>query len=520
MKAEIIDPVLRVLGYEKETFFSLKREKSLKVINKDLFIDYSMMLWEEDFWIIEAKKVKRKQLTFIASELEQALKYATHPDINAALVVLCDGRLLEIYDREESVTQPVARLEVKTLAEDFHKLQALLSPWQAWFFQKRRVLRLIDKVLDHEINLGRLGEFKNAVDRRLEEKQGKILENWRNVHPVSDNFDARESDLRAMSIRDLVDGEFFLARGQADIDTITKTLAEKARPSAFEVMYQIFPDQPRDMNDRFLGTALCTAIEFEAAGKAVNWIPAWLGGGIQGEGIEGVIKKLISLGLSTFNGDKDRKLVLQYSACVRRLTKIAMALVPMLSRIGQLRHEYLRHTLDELHMAQFMSSPESQNIRQLDALQMMLTTRFIRLCEQDRGEFHAARAETLLKEAWVTERVLLQDGTDYWTGLSGRGLNGEVNPTEHNWVDYDSLGHLFLCVLQHSPKWEEYALQQHRGEIQRLAGNGSWSARKLLGIASDEVILTLTDEEVAQRFFYGDLALFRDLRGAYKNRLR
>src|SRR3546814_5926446 len=92
VRAEIIDQVVRILGYRKETFFSLVREKHLKVLDADMFIDYSMTLWSESFWVIEEKKVKRDELRFTATAIQQALRYAAHPDINAALLVLCDGR--------------------------------------------------------------------------------------------------------------------------------------------------------------------------------------------------------------------------------------------------------------------------------------------------------------------------------------------------------------------------------------------------------------------------------------------
>ena len=113
IRAEIIDPVIRILGYSKESYFSIDREKHLKIADGNLFIDYQMTLWSQSFWIIEAKKVKRKALKFTSKELQQALLYAAHPEIDAALVVLCDGRVFEIYDRDESVSEPIVRVEVQ-----------------------------------------------------------------------------------------------------------------------------------------------------------------------------------------------------------------------------------------------------------------------------------------------------------------------------------------------------------------------------------------------------------------------
>ncbi len=163
VRAEVIDPIIRALGYQKETYFSLARKKHLKVLDKDLFIDYSMTLWSQNFWLIEAKKVQRKRMAFSHNDLNQALQYATHPEINAALVVLCDGRIIDVYDREVSVVDRVLRVEVARLSEEFDKLRALLAPWQLWFFEKRRVIRSLDKVFDQEINMSRLEEFRQLV---------------------------------------------------------------------------------------------------------------------------------------------------------------------------------------------------------------------------------------------------------------------------------------------------------------------------------------------------------------------
>lgn len=183
VRAEIIDPILRVLGYQKQTYFSLEREKTLSILNEKQFIDYSMTLWSEHFWVIEAKKVKRRKLEFTSKELNQAMLYATHPDINAALLVLCDGRLIEVYDRDESLTKSALHIPIKELPDRFHELQALLAPWQSWFFRKRRILRLTERVLGLEMNINRLAEFQRAFNSQVESMRSKVLENAKQGHP-------------------------------------------------------------------------------------------------------------------------------------------------------------------------------------------------------------------------------------------------------------------------------------------------------------------------------------------------
>src|SRR3546814_13845069 len=87
--------------------------------------------------------------------------------------------------------------------------------------------------------------------------------------------------------------------------------------------------------------------------------------------------------------------------------------------------------------------------------------KFLRACEDDRGNFNASRAETTLRDAWVTEKMLLQDGRDYWISLEGSGFDGEITSTERIWLDYDSLGHFVLCLLDRRAKWKSFVMKYH-----------------------------------------------------------
>lgn len=519
VRAEIIDPVIRVLGYAKETFFSTQREKHLKVADGDLFIDYRMTLWSQAFWVIEAKKVKRKSLKFTSKELQQALLYAVHPEIDAALVVLCDGRVFEVYDRDESVTQPAARVEVKNLSEQFHVLQALLGPWQAWFFQKRRALRVASRVLQLEMTPGRIDEFSDAMQRRVQDARAQVYDNWRKVKPSTDENAQWRSELQKASIKDIVATEFFSSQTAAGLRFIAKCLVEKAKPGAFELMYAMFPDSPENLNDQYVAQALLTLIEFEKSGREAGWMPSWLSAHQRGTNLEAPIKRLISLSLTAFEAAPEFRAVLQFAACARRLTKISMAFIPTFAQMGHIRHQQVRHFFDEFNYVQFMSSPEGHNLRQLDVHAYLLTERFVYECaDKQSGRFNLNRARTLLKDSWNTECQLLGDGTEYWKSLDGRGLNGEMQPTEHSWVDYDSLAHIVLCVLKDIPEWREYVLSNHRDDVQQVAACGSWAAREILGITKGVQVPRLSDTDSAKRFLDGDIVLFKALRDAYSNR--
>jgi hypothetical protein len=110
-------------------------------------------------------------------------------------VVLCDGLKFEIFDREVSVGTPLLRVRIADLPRDFNKLRAVLKPMQIWFFQKRRIIRLLDKVFDKEFNMHRVEEFSALVDRRLRSKHQVVIENFRaNVKPDSDEQRERASN--------------------------------------------------------------------------------------------------------------------------------------------------------------------------------------------------------------------------------------------------------------------------------------------------------------------------------------
>lgn len=178
IRAEVIDPIVRILGYQKGQFSSVDREKHIRFLGKThKYIDYSFTLWQENFWIIEAKRPLKGD-HFGYSELSQATEYAIHPAINASIIVLCDGIKLEIFDREEDLENPIVTMKIENLSRDFNLLRKILAPVNIWFFYKRRVLRSIDKAFEVEFNQSRANEFLEIIERRFTEKTNQIRQNF------------------------------------------------------------------------------------------------------------------------------------------------------------------------------------------------------------------------------------------------------------------------------------------------------------------------------------------------------
>lgn len=64
VREEIINPIIKILGYSKGEFSSVDREKHVRFLGKkSRYLDYSCTVFKENFWIIEAKKpLKKKEL--------------------------------------------------------------------------------------------------------------------------------------------------------------------------------------------------------------------------------------------------------------------------------------------------------------------------------------------------------------------------------------------------------------------------------------------------------------------------
>jgi len=513
VREEIVSPVLRILGYRKESMFSVEREKWLRILEKGLSADYSMTLWEEDFWVIEAKKPSVTNGCFKYEHLWQAVQYAIHPKINAALVVLCDGHAFEIFDREQSLEAPILRLERQNLVRDFDQLRVVLGPLQAWFFQKRRVIRLLDKVFGKEFQLGRMEEFRGLVDRRLRAKEQQVILNNRALNE-STGDNAHIERLRTADVVEIVEGALSVALPWPMIEAATASLITQGEPSPFLILHRIFPETARAANDVFFAHALFYLIRLSEFKSHLLWLPPWLGSThTDGIATEEAIKRLIGLCLTHFATDPVRKTILLYANGVRRLFKAFMVLFPQLHRSAELAHAMQRYTGDEFDFAQLVSSPKRHLILSFDSVEAIATHQFVSKYKDRNGTFLLESAKLELKHLWDFERRLLSSVENYQAVLRELDL-GECHPTEACGVRYDQLGHYSLCMLDRFPKWRTYTLTEHHSEVECIASLGSWKAREWLVKSAADVLLA-PDQVFADRFFFGNLELATALRDAY-----
>ncbi len=508
----LIDPLVRLLGYDKGTDFSVDLGRPIEFLDKNKFPDYKFHLWQENFWLIEAKRPLTDRDTFGYDELTQAVEYAAHPNINAALVVLCDGLKIEIFDREVSLTQPVLHVDRTNLRRDFDKLRALLEPIQVWFFQKRRIVRLIDKVFDKEFNQQRVEEFKALIDRRLTSKRGLVLENFRrNVKPDTDD---RKQYLLSAPIEELVEVQLFIEHPIPQTNTLIGTLIERGVRNSFHVLHKVFPDLPRDINDIYMAHACAFLAGLSEKLPTANWFPAWLAraGGQNPANTAKAAQYLLKQCLTSFEEDEPRKIILLAAAAIRRILKLSFLSNEAQWRIGELRHFLARYQVEELSWNQIISSPQGHLIGLLDGVVMTTTVQFVNDCRPERGVFKTEMGKLQLRDLWKFERALLASVDNYPKLRMERNL-GDMRITEAADITYDVLGHTALCLLHPFPRWTGYALAEYRPLIEKLAAMNSWKARELLRIDRNEKLAPVSNVELADRFFFGDVAILEALTG-------
>lgn len=513
VRGEIIDPILRIIGYRKGQYSSVDREKHISFRGKtSRYIDYTFTLWSKNFWLIEAKKPLPATPEFGYKELRQAVEYAAHPEIEAALVVLCDGLKIEVFDREVSVSDSILRVDLKNLVGAIDDLRRLLDPIQVWYYYRRRVIRALDRAFEHEINLNRLNEFKDIVDRHLDGMRGKVLDNAREMNISGDDSYLRH--LAEANRDELIDVHFFFSMSATCVEAMTDNLAAHcAKESPFHTLHRVFPDEPRDANDFYYPHAIALLMKLERSHSSLGWTPAWLCS--QGPcNMEHAISALIRLCLTHFEAYPLQKCVLLAANAYRRIFKILATIEPQQREAAEVRHLITRHIGDEFDISQILSCPDRNVILGWDRLSLQATLDYVKKHDLSDTATSLASAKLELKKLWEYEKHLLE--TSNYRELRYAFNFGELAPTEASGVVYDNLGHASLCIIKRSPKWVAHLMNNHLSDIEYLAATGSWSAKELLGLPIDvRKPMPVDANKLATRFFFSDLDTFHHLSGAY-----
>ena len=310
---------------------------------------------------------------------------------------------------------------------------------------------------------------------------------------------------------DLIEGTFFLDLSVYETREIAKTLAGHCRQNPFPILFRVFPDHVRDINDSYCMHALNLLIHLYRANVAVNWLPEWLGGG---RDLGNAINRFVHYSLTHFATDHLRRNILLSAAALRRLFKALMVVDEGTWRVGHVMHVLERYAAPEDSWAQILSSPERHNLLRLDRITNSVLRQLVHGYSGVQERPRVREIETQLRGIWKAELSIVESVASYQELLNESGLD-EVHPTELVDVVYDYLGHCILCITDDDPVWKNHILEHHRDDLEVLRQFGSWQARKWLGGKIEDTHPRPGDEAVANRFFLGDVETYRRLRAAY-----
>ena len=107
VRAEVLEPLLRRLGYSMAGGAVIKREQALsypllylgrKKPGKDLKLrgiaDYTLEVAGHARWTLEAKP---PSVLLDEEVIQQAWSYAIHPEVQSSYFAICNGRVLKVY---------------------------------------------------------------------------------------------------------------------------------------------------------------------------------------------------------------------------------------------------------------------------------------------------------------------------------------------------------------------------------------------------------------------------------------
>jgi hypothetical protein len=138
VRAEVAEPLLAALGYQRGTSNDISRELPLTYARQSLGrkkptdpplrgrADYVLSVLGAARWVLETKPPHESIDT---NAIEQAITYARHPEVSATYAAILNGARLTVHHvSQKSAEPPLVDLEISDAASLARQLSGLLSP--------------------------------------------------------------------------------------------------------------------------------------------------------------------------------------------------------------------------------------------------------------------------------------------------------------------------------------------------------------------------------------------------------
>jgi hypothetical protein len=104
----------------------------------------------------------------------------------------------------------------------------------------------------------------------LRSKMQLVVENFRRT--VKPDSPEQLQLAKTASIEELTELYLFAESPIPIINAVNRRLVELSQPNSFHVMYRVFPDQPRDVNDIYMAQGLTYLIRLAEQQPTVGWL--------------------------------------------------------------------------------------------------------------------------------------------------------------------------------------------------------------------------------------------------------
>ena len=186
IREDFIAPLLKILGYAKNTLNNIIREESLRLTKpyqrigrQRVDIDYIPTFKLKSFWIIEAKSGKTREMDF--GDFSQAYLYANHPEVKSYYLVLINGWEIRIYDAKASTGWKDTLLVCNqgNCNTTFIQLKEYLSSNNIIQTLRKRIINYIEETFSIEIEETRLDQFHEDINRTIGNLKELVAKNSR-----------------------------------------------------------------------------------------------------------------------------------------------------------------------------------------------------------------------------------------------------------------------------------------------------------------------------------------------------
>jgi len=147
VREELINPILKQLGYKAYGHNRIVYSKTLahpfvKIGSQkrqiNIVPDYLFEINGKYSWVLDAKAPTENIVS--GENIEQVFSYAIHPDINAEIFALCNGKEFAAFSRDKK--EPLLFFQLSEIDKHWNEIENLLSPDK---FVENRILKTIPK---------------------------------------------------------------------------------------------------------------------------------------------------------------------------------------------------------------------------------------------------------------------------------------------------------------------------------------------------------------------------------------